>query len=134
MAENLSTIEQTEFIPAAPELVYEALTDPAKHSEFTGAEATGAAVVDGEFTAWDEYIKGKHLKLTPGKEIVQEWRTSEWPKGFGPSLLQIELKAAAGGTRLKMKHTRVPEVQAESYRQGWIDYYWNPLRRYFESA
>ena len=30
-----------------------------------------------------------------------------------------------------MTHSEVPIDQAESYRQGWIDYYWNPLRAHF---
>lgn len=134
MTEKHSTIEQAEFIPAKPELVYEALTDARKHAEFTGSSATGVAVAGGEFTAWGGYISGKHLELTPGRKIVQEWKTTEWPKGAAPSLLEIELKSVPGGTRLNMKHTRVPEEQAASYRQGWIDYYWAPLRRYFEEG
>ena len=28
----------------------------------------------------------------------------------------------------------VPAEQADSYRQGWIDYYWTPLRAYFTGS
>ena len=35
------------------------------------------------------------------------------------------------GTELIMIHSKVPVEQAESYRQGWIDFYWEPLKKYF---
>jgi hypothetical protein len=31
-----------------------------------------------------------------------------------------------------MIHSKVPVEQAESYRQGWIDFYWEPLKKYFD--
>lgn len=34
-------------------------------------------------------------------------------------------------TELKMVHSRVPAEQAGSYADGWKEYYWEPLKRYF---
>jgi hypothetical protein len=30
-----------------------------------------------------------------------------------------------------MVQEEVPASQAPNYRQGWKDYYWNPLKQYF---
>jgi activator of HSP90 ATPase len=132
MAKETKTIKQIENFPADPVEVYEALVDPKKHTEFTGSKATGAPRVGAKFTAWDGYISGKHLELEKGKRIVQEWRTTEWPEDYEPSTLKFTLKKAKNGTELTMIHSNVPAEQAESYRQGWIDSYWDPLREYFK--
>jgi activator of HSP90 ATPase len=128
-----TTIQQTDFIPGVkPQEVYDALVDPRKHTEFTGAKATGQAKVGAAFTAWDGYIFGKHLTLEPGKRLVQEWRTTEWPKDSPPSRLEWTFRAKGDGTEVVMVHSEVPVDQAESYRRGWIDCYWDPLKQYFE--
>jgi uncharacterized protein YndB with AHSA1/START domain len=126
-----STITQKVVIPASPEEVYDAFVDAKKHSAFTGAKATGDAKVGGEFSAWDGYITGKHLELEPGGRIIQEWITSEWPEGYPPSRLEFTFREVKGGTELTMVHSKVPEEQADEYRQGWIDNYWDPLKDYF---
>ncbi len=127
-----ATITQKVVIPASPEEVYDAYMDPKKHSAFTGAEATCTPKVGGEFTAWDCYITGKNLELEKGKRIVQEWSTSEWPEDYPPSRLELTFSKVEGGTELVMVHSDVPASQAEDYRQGWIDDYWDLLKDYFE--
>lgn len=85
----------------------------------------------GKFTAWDGYITGKHLELVKGRKIVQEWKTTEWPAGYPPSRLQLKFSLKRGGTELRMLHSKVPAEQIASYRKGWVDSYWNPLKEYF---
>jgi activator of HSP90 ATPase len=106
--------------------------DARKHSEFTGAKATCDPTVGGKFTAWDGYISGRNLELQKGKRIVQEWITVEWPKGYSPSTLELTFRKAKGGTEVRMTHSQVPEEQADEYRQGWIDNYWDLLKAYFQ--
>ena len=65
-------------LPAPPEAVYHAWLDSAAHTAMTGGAAKIAGRVGGRFTAWDGYISGKTLALTPGARIVQSWRTSEF--------------------------------------------------------
>jgi activator of HSP90 ATPase len=74
---KFGTIEQTVFFEAAPDVIYDALLDPRKHSEFTGSPATTSAKKGATFTAWEGYITGKNLELVKGKKIVQEWKTTE---------------------------------------------------------
>jgi hypothetical protein len=36
-------------------------------------------------------------------------------------------------TRVTLRQTGVPRSQVRSYRSGWIEYSWRPLRAYFLS-
>jgi activator of HSP90 ATPase len=128
---KFETIVQTAVIDATPDEVYEAYTSPEKHSEFTGSPATGSPKVGARFTAWDDYISGKYLKLEKGKRVVHEWKTTEWPAGYPPSLVELTLKPKGRKTELTMVHSKVPAEQAEDYAEGWTDYYWEPLKKYF---
>jgi activator of HSP90 ATPase len=127
-----TTIKQVVSFAAKPEDVYDALINAEKHSAFTGAEATCDARVGGKYTAWDGYIFGKNLVLNKGKKIIQEWKTTEWPNGYPPSVVEFDFKEKGKGTELTLVQKEVPEEQAESYHQGWIDYYWEPLKEYFK--
>ena len=132
MAAKTRKIEQKVIIPATPLEVYDALMDPVKHSDFTGDSASGSSEVGGEFVASSGYITAKNLELEKGKRIVQEWSTSEWPEGYPPSRLEITLKKVEGGTKLTMVQTKVPSEQADSYDDGWHEFYWQPMVKYFE--
>jgi len=134
MSEKVKTVRQTVSIPAKPTEVYDALLNARKHGAFTGSKATCDGRVGGKFTAYDGYIWGKNLELEKGLRIVQEWQTTEWPEGAPPSVVEFRLEESKEGTKLTMVHSNVPAEQAEAYRQGWIDYYWNPLKDYFKST
>jgi len=127
-----TTIEQKTLLHALPDEVYDTLLDPRKHSEFTGSKATGKAKVGAKFTAWNGYISGKNIDLEKGKRIVQEWVTTEWPENNPPSRLEFTFKEVDGKTELTMVQSNVPTDQEEELKQGWIDYYWKPLKNYFE--
>lgn len=129
---KFGTIEQTVFLKATPADVYAALLDPKKHAKFTGSPATTNAKVGAEFKAWDGYISGKNLELVKDKKIVQEWETTEWPKGYPRSRLEFTLTPKKGGTELKMVHSKVPAEQVDDYTSGWKSAYWEPLAEYLE--
>ena len=128
---KFGTIKQTVLIEASPLEVYEAYVDPKKHAAFTGQGATGASKVGTKFTAGDGYISGKYLELEKGRRILHEWTTTEWPEGYPPSVLELTLKAKGRKTELTMVHSKVPEEQVDYYAEGWREYYWKPLQKYF---
>lgn len=134
MAIKTRTIVQKVMIPAPPGEVYEAFMDPQKHSDFTHTETTGSQEVGGEVSAGDGYISARNIELKRGEKIVQEWTTSQWPKGYPPSILQLDLKEVDGGTELTMTHSKVPDGQADDYTEGWKEYYWEPMAEYFQKA
>jgi uncharacterized protein YndB with AHSA1/START domain len=134
LKQQVTTIKQTVIIPkASPKQVYEAYTAPKKHTAFTDSKATGKPVFGGKFTAWDGYIFGKYLELEEGKRVVQEWTTTDWVEGYGPSRFELTFKAVPEGTEICIVHSDVPEEKAEEIARGWIDFYWVPLKEYFKN-
>lgn len=131
MNKEVTTIKQTVVIPASPMEVYEAYVDPKKHEEFTDSKATGKPKVGGKYTSWDGYIFGKFLVLEEGKRVVQEWTTTDWEEGYGPSKLELVFCQVPKGTEIVMVHSNVPKAQADEIEQGWTEFYWNPLKEYF---
>ena len=128
-------LKQIVEIPATPEAVYAAYTDPEQHAAFTGAEATGEPKVGEAFTAWGGYIEGTYLALEPNKKVVQTWSTSEWPASAEPSQLELEFAPTGEGhTKITMTHSNVPAEQADEYDAGWHASYWEPLTEYFSKS
>ena len=94
----------------------------------TGAGASSDPKVGGRFTAWDGYITGIHMELEPHHRIVQAWRTLEFEEATSDSRLEVLIEAVPGGSRLTLRHTKIPQGQGASYRQGWKDHYFAPMR------
>ena len=128
---KFGVIKQTVVFDASPIAVYEAYVDPKKHAAFTGTGVTGTSKVGGKFNAGDGYITGKYTKLLPGKRIVHEWVTTEWPAGYPASILELTLKPKGTGTELTMVHSNVPADQVDYYAEGWKEFYWVPMKKYF---
>ena len=123
-------IKQKAIIPATPDEVYEALTDSKIYSEFTGDKFIGVAKIGEKFTVYD--ISGKFLELEKGKRIVEEWVNSRWPKGFAPSKVELTFKEMSKGTEITLVQSNIPmEVEEDYLLEGWTEYFWNRLKKYF---
>jgi activator of HSP90 ATPase len=120
------TIRQSVTLKGSLHEVYEMLMDSRKHARFTGEKARISRTIGGKFTAYDGYINGINVELTPDKRIVQSWRGSDWPEGHF-SKATFSLAEVKGGTRLTFRQAGVPEDQYEDIKQGWYDYYWKPM-------
>ena len=118
-------------LPVSAERIYKAWLSTKEHAAFTGSPARIDPAVGGTFSAWDGYITGKTTKLEPYTRIVQAWRTTEFPEQAPDSRLEILLKAVPGGTQVTLKHSQIPEGQADEYKQGWEEYYFSPMLAYF---
>ena len=123
-------IHQTEIFHVSPHDVYEALLDEKIHAHFTGSEAKISRQLGGSFTAYDGYIRGRNVELVPDRKIVQEWSAVDWePEQV--SLVTFEFSAVQEGTQLVFTHSGLPEGSEDEFAQGWIDNYWEPMRRFF---
>jgi len=118
-------------LPASPERLYKAWLSTRQHTAMTGGKATIVAKVGGKHTAWDGYIEGVTLELDPNRRIVQTWRSAEFPSGAEDSRLELLLDPVEGGTKITLKHSHLPAGQGASYKQGWWDNYFDPMRAYF---
>jgi activator of HSP90 ATPase len=125
-------LKQSVTINADPHEVYEALVDPKKHARFTGASAKLQRKAGGRFTAYDESLEGVVVELVPDQRVTLAWRSTEWPEGHY-SIAQFEVKKSPKGTRLDFTQTGIPESDFEGIRDGWKQYYWQPLKSYFET-
>ncbi|HTX80508.1 MAG TPA: SRPBCC domain-containing protein [Longilinea sp.] len=119
-------------LPASPETVYHAWLDGAEHAAFTGSPARIDPRVGGKYEAWDGYISGVTQGLQPPRRIVQTWRTTEFPEDAPDSLLEVLIEPIGTGTQLTLVHTQIPDGQSKEYEQGWQDYYFEPMKAYFE--
>ena len=120
-----------EVFPARASDIYNAWLSDDGHSAITGSTAKVDGKIGGKFTAWDGYIFGTTLELTPNQRIVQAWRTSEFPVDAPDSRLEVLLEEVVGGTKVILTHSDMPEDQVDSYRQGWEDFYFKPMKEYY---
>jgi activator of HSP90 ATPase len=97
----------------------------------TGGAATASAKAGGRFTAWDGYIWGRNLKLKPHWCIVQSWRTTRFSEADPDSRLELCIHAKGEESEVLLIHTEIPAGQADDYRGGWVEHYFEPMRRYF---
>jgi uncharacterized protein YndB with AHSA1/START domain len=126
-----TSFEVSTILPVKPERLYKAWLDSTEHGEFTGSPAEIVPKVGGEFTAWDGYIQGVNLELAPYRRILQSWRAEDFPPDASDSRLEVLLDVVPDGTRLTLIHSNLPEGQAEEFKQGWIDFYFTPMKAYF---
>ncbi len=121
-------------LPATPREVYDAWLDGKKHGAMNGGgPATASKRVGGAFTAWDNYIAGKNLALTPGKRILQSWRTTQFTAADKDSEIEVTLAPVKGGTKITLKHSDVPDGHT-GYKSGWVTHYFQPMKKYFSAA
>jgi uncharacterized protein YndB with AHSA1/START domain len=131
---STDTLSLSTVLPATPQQIYDAWLDGDAHSAMTGSRAEIEPRVGGKQRAWDGYIDGEFLDLLPGLRIALAWRTRDFPSEAPFSRVELTLASVEGGTRIALAHTGIPEGQGERYETGWEQFYFAPMRRYFERA
>jgi uncharacterized protein YndB with AHSA1/START domain len=125
--------EVSDVVPAPPEVVYRAWLSSVEHSAMTGGEAHIDDREGGEFDAWDGYIHGTTLTLEPSTRIVQSWRTANFTDEHGDSTIEVLFEGEGEGTRVRVRHSNVPEDQLGYENGGWQKSYFDPMISYFAS-
>ena len=85
--------------------------------------------VGSKFSLWGGDIWGKNVKVSPKKELVQEWYGGDWHK---PSIAIFKLIYKDGCTTLFLTHEGVPEKEVDSFDKGWDDSYLAPIKELLE--
>lgn len=124
-------LRQTVQIKASPHDVFEALVNPREHAKFTGATAKMERRVGGRFAHWDNSLQGIVVDLKKDSRIVLAWRSTGWPEGHY-SIAQFDLSPSKGGTKLVFSQYGIPSDDFADIQDGWKQYYWVPLKAYFE--
>ncbi len=119
-------------LPVEVSELYKAWLNSKQHTAFTGGEANCSAKLNGAFTVWDGYITGKNLELVPNEKIVQEWRAADFAEDDKNSLLQLRFESAGKvKTKLTLVHSDLPDALADSFKKGWSDHYFIPMKSYY---
>lgn len=126
-------IEQEIIMKSTPHEIYEAFMDSKTHSKFTESKAVISREIGGNFSIFEGDINGKNVELIQDKKIVQTWRGEgkNWPKGYYSTITLI-LESTDKGTVIQFKHEGVPDGAYESVKEGWENYYWEPLKELLE--
>jgi uncharacterized protein YndB with AHSA1/START domain len=117
------------IIPAAPEEVYMALTNPLTIELWTGDTAEMPTEPDSEFSMWDGSIVGKNLEFEPNKKIVQQWYFDGQTE---PSIVTIKLHPDKAGTSAELRHTNIPDAGYDDFVDGWNNSYFGALIDFYE--
>jgi activator of HSP90 ATPase len=128
----MESLKMSTTLPASPETIYNAWLSSEGHTAMTGSPAEVEAEIGGAFKAWDGYIWGMTLEMESPRRILQDWRTSEFPEVSPDSRVEIRFEESDGETKITLTHTEIPDGQGDSYKQGWEDFYFTPMRAYFE--
>ncbi len=117
------------LIPATPEEVYLAITNPVTIQLWTGETAEMSTEPGSEFSMWEGSIVGKNLEFEPNKKIVQQWYFDGQPE---ESIVTIKLHTDKAGTSAELRHTNIPDEDYDDMVDGWNDTYFGGLISFYE--
>jgi activator of HSP90 ATPase len=116
-------------LPATPDEVFTALTNPLTIELWTGETAEMSTEPGSEFSMWEGSIVGRNIEFEEGKKIVQQWYFDGQPE---ESIVTIKLHSDKAGTSVELKHTNIPDADYEGLVEGWDNSYFGSLAEFFE--
>ena len=116
-------------IPATPEEIYLALTNPLSIKLWSGAEAEMSVEPESEFSLFDGEVQGKNLEFEENKKIVQQWY---FDVQVEPSIVTIKLHEHPKGASVELLHTNIPDESYDEFVDGWNTSYFGELLEFFE--
>ncbi len=117
------------IIPAPPEDVYLALTNPNTIHLWSGEPAEMSTEEGSEFSLWEGSIVGKNITFVEGKKIVQQWYFDGQPED---SIVTIVLHAHKQGTSVELKHSNIPDQDYQDIVEGWDEAYFGALLDFYK--
>eukprot|EP01035_Chromulina_nebulosa_P005481 gene5481-7444_t len=113
------------ILPAPPEEVYAALTNPATIQLWSGEPAVMSTEAGSEFSLWDDSISGVNIEFVEGKKIVQEWDFGDQEPA---SIVTIKLHPHEDGTSVELRHINIPDEDYNDIVEGWNESYFGSLQ------
>lgn len=117
------------IIPAFPEDIYNALTNPLTIQLWSGEKAEMSTKPGSEFSLWDGSIVGRNLEFETGKKIVQEWYFGEQEE---KSIVTITIYPHKRGASVELKQTNIPDGDIENIIGGWDQNYFGSLLEFYK--
>src|SRR5687767_1941392 len=127
----MKTFKKYYELPATPEEVYLALTNPLSIQLWSGAPAEMSTEPGSEFSLWNGDISGRNLEFDENKKIIQQWYFDGEPE---ESIVTIKLHNGKkkGSTSVELIHTNIPDDEYDGFAEGWDVYYFDALIEFFE--
>ena len=127
----MTAIDLKVTIPgAAPEQVYELLTNGAKFGDVTGQPGKGGGAAGAYFSLFDGWLEGRQVELVPAERISQAWRFTDWEPGIY-SMVKFTLTGTGKGTTMTVHQEGVPANVHEHVRTNWQGFYFDPFIKHF---
>jgi activator of HSP90 ATPase len=127
-------INQSITFECSTQMLYNILMDEKLHSIVTDGLVEMSNEVGGKFSVFDGYCSGYNIELEVGNKIVQAWNFKEdgWPADHY-SICTFIFKPISDGCLLTFSQTNIPEHKVEALKEGWTDYYWEPIKTYLKN-
>ena len=116
------------LLPATPEEVYMALTNPITLELWTGEPAQMSTQPGSEFSLWEGSIVGKNLEFEENKKVVQQWY---FDGQSDDSIVTIKIHPDKHGSSVELRHTNIPDDDFNDIADGWNDSYFGNLADFF---
>jgi activator of HSP90 ATPase len=118
-------------LPATPDEIYMALTNPVTIELWTGETAEMSTEPGSEFSLWEGAIVGKNIEFEPGKKIVQQWYFDGQAE---ESIVTIKIHPDKGGSSVELRHANIPDADFDDIAEGWNDSYFGNLADFFSEG
>ena len=121
-------IRREVMIDAPPDVVFSFFTDPAKFILWLGRVAELDARPGGLFRVnvnGRDVVRGTFLEVVPPRRVVFTWGWEGKESAVPPGSTRVEVTLApegAGGTRLALTHSGLPEPSESGHDAGWVHY------------
>lgn len=116
------------LVPASPQEIYIALTNPATIQLWSGEAAEMSTEPGSEFSLWEESIVGRNIAFEENKKIQQEWYFGEQQTA---SIVTIKLHSHKNGCSVELLHTNIPDEAYNEIVQGWNENYFGMLTQFY---
>ena len=123
----MAELEREILIDATPETIFPFLTDPDKHVLWEGTEAeldprpggTYRVLVAGNYAAAGEFVE-----VIPNEKVVISfgWDMPDNPIKPGSTTVEYTLHAEGDKTRLRLRHSGLPDEAVDMHVHGWEHY------------
>lgn len=121
MAEHTTSIE----IEAAPAEVFVHLVTDAGMTAWMGQHATLDPRPGGGFAVdiAGHAIRGRYVEVDPPRRVVVSWGVAGSPDlPPGASRVEFTLTPTAGGTRVEVTHSGLPDDRLDGHADGWTHF------------
>ena len=127
MAVDVVVVERELWIDAPREVVFPFLIDPEKMVRWMGIEAESDPRPGGTYRVRiipEGTASGEYVEVSPPDRVVFTWGwEGSWnPMGPGTSTVEMTLSSEGGGTKLTLRHSKLPAAQKEFHSFGWDHY------------